>query len=101
MSSINNPFTDSDNLTIKSYGTYAEMMEANPRYKNSIVYCTDAAADAAAERQGDLFDGALFSILIQNCDDVATAVMRAGGIKVNHGLTPNRTFANQVKSSTR
>jgi RHS repeat-associated protein len=92
----NNPFTSSDNLTVQTYDTYADMMNANPRYENSNVYPTDAASDAAANRAGNLYNGAPYDLLIQNCDDVASRILRDAGVNVNHSLTPNGTFKNQA-----
>ncbi len=82
-------------MTTQTYDTYADMMAANPRYENSIVYPTDAASDAAANRAGNLYNGAPYDLLIQNCDDVASRILRDAGVDVDHSLTPNGTYDNQ------
>ncbi|MEI7850958.1 MAG: RHS repeat-associated core domain-containing protein [Kiritimatiellales bacterium] len=88
--------TASDNLIPIGYGSLSELLSENSRYEGYICYPTDPTEDAAALTAAIGFWGTDYDFLSHNCDDMATAAMDAAGIDVDHGITPDGTWANQV-----
>jgi RHS repeat-associated protein len=89
-----NMFDTSDNLDVKHYRVFADLLDANRRYDGYVRYRTTPSADRAAHAEALSNIGKRYNLFGQNCDDIAADILRAAGISMHDHWRPVDTFNN-------
>ncbi len=81
-----------DNHDVKNYNTLKELQADNSRYDKQIRYPATSDQDLAARREGNSRFGDTYNLCAQNCDDIASDIIRAGGHEFDDAWRPMESY---------
>lgn len=88
----------------KYYGTLAELEMEQPRYTQSLWFATDSNTDDLMRSVANANINTRWGVFANNCADLTTIVLRAGGVQVPNNTTrlgitiPNKAFSGFIQS---
>ena len=85
-----------DNYSVRHYQTFEALRKDNPRYDKDIYYKSSERGDMAARREGNSHFNDSYWFIGQNCDDIASSILRAAGVDFPDRLRPNASYNKNV-----
>jgi RHS repeat-associated protein len=85
-----------DNYSVRHYQTLEALRKDNPRYDKDIYYKSSERGDMAARREGNSHFNDSYWFIGQNCDDIASSILRAAGVDFPDRLRPNASYNKNV-----